>query len=497
MSEAQSILATLSRHAGATPERLALICGHHRITFAELHHYVERVAGHLARTVPKGRGIALHLPNGTTLVLLFLAACRAGREAQILDPAWPGASVDGVIAALSPALVVSQDAISATAGVCHHRIPADASFADVTDALGAEEGGLSLADPDPLTPFYVGFTSGSTGMPKGYRRHHRSWIESFKAGDREFEIGADDVVLLPGPLTHSLFLYGLAHGLHVGATVILCRQFRPTLVRRLIAEFAASVVYAVPTQLEMLLEADAVFPSMRQILSSGAKWPGRSRDQLRAQFPFARFAEFYGASELSFVTVAKDSDACPADSVGRAFAGVDLSIRDHLGRQLAPGEAGLVFVASPFLFTEYACGETGQPARLGEALSVGDVGVLDGGGFLRLVGRANRMIICAGRNVHPEEIEQVLDCHPAIMASGVLGISDPRRGERLMAVVRLRPQAGVTRADLIRHARIHLPLYKVPRRFAVAPSWPATSSGKTDFEALRRLFASGACGILR
>ncbi|MCL2716244.1 MAG: AMP-binding protein [Alphaproteobacteria bacterium] len=509
MREAETIIATLSRHAGATPERLALISGDHRIRFAELHREVERVAGYLARTVPEGRGVALHLPNGAVLALLFLAACRAGREAQILDPAWPGASTRSVIATLAPALVVSQDAISGIAGVRHHRIDPEASFADVAAALGAvEAGGFSLpdpevgvADPAPCTPFHVGFTSGSTGMPKGYRRHHRSWIESFRASNREFGIGADDSVLLPGPLTHSLFLYALGHGLHVGATVILCRQFRPTLVRHLVAEFAASVIYAVPTQLEMILEAGngggECFPGVRWILSSGAKWQGRSMAKLRAQFPHAHFAEFYGASELSFVTVAKDSDACPADSVGRAFEGVDLSIRDHLGRQLPRGEAGLVFVASPFLFTEYACGEAGQLVRQGEALSVGDVGIVDASGFLHLVGRASRMIISSGRNVHPEEIERVLDCHPAIMASAVLGIADALRGERLTALLQLRPQATVTRADLIRHARSFLPLYKIPRRFALAPLWPLTSSGKSDFEALRSLFESGVCEILR
>ncbi|MDQ2081980.1 AMP-binding protein [Xanthobacteraceae bacterium Astr-EGSB] len=501
MTVASTITATLSRHAGATPDRLAVVCDEHAVSWRELDRAVNRLAGHLAKLVPAGRGVALHLANGPALVLLFLAACRAGREAQILDPSWPADMTRLVIAALSPGIVVSGDAAAVAGAVAASVVDPHGPFDRVADALGADPSCAPIAESDPLTPFYVGFTSGSTGTPKGYRRHHKSWIESFRAGDREFDIGADDVVLAPGSLTHSLFLYGLAHGLHVGATVVLCRQFRPNLVNRLITTQRVSVIYGVPTQLEMLIEAavhDGMPPvaGVRWILSSGAKWQGRAIAEMRRRFPAASFAEFYGASELSFVTVAKADEDVPPDSVGRPFAGVDLTIRDHLGRCLPPGEAGRVFVASPYLFMEYACGSETPLSRHGDAVSVGDVGILDERGFLRLVGRANRMIVTSGKNVHPEEIERVLEGHPAVLAAGVLGIVDERRGERLVALIRLARGARVASSELIGHARPILPLYKIPRRFAVPPHWPATSSGKTDFDALRRAWDSGACELL-
>jgi long-chain acyl-CoA synthetase len=502
VTETSTITATLPRHAVETPDRWAVVCGDHVVTWRELDRAVNRLAGHLARVVPAGRGVALHLSNGPALVLLFLAACRAGREAQILDPSWPPDMIRLTIAALSPGIVVSGDP-AAVAGIAAASMIVDphGPFDVVADALGASRSYAAVAEPDPLTPFYVGFTSGSTGTPKGYRRHHRSWIESFRAGDREFDIGAGDVVLSPGGLTHSLFLYGLAHGLHVGATVVLCRQFRPDLVNRLIARQRASVVYGVPTQLEMMIEAAIhegapPFAGVRWILSSGAKWQGRAIGELRRRFPAARFAEFYGASELSFVTVARDDEDVPPESVGRPFIGVDLTIRDHCGRCLPPGEAGRVFVASPFLFMDYACGSETPLSRHGDAVSVGDVGVLDERGYLRLVGRANRMIVTSGKNVHPEEIERVLEGHPAVRAAGVVGVVDERRGERLVALLRLGEGVQVTSSDLIGHARPSLPLSKIPRRFAVPPHWPTTSSGKTDFDALRRIWDSGACELL-
>ncbi|MGY3564283.1 long-chain acyl-CoA synthetase [Bradyrhizobium sp. USDA 4463] len=502
MTQASTITATLSRHARETPDRPAVVCDNHAVSWKDLDQAVNRLAGHLAKVVPAGRGVALHLPNGPALVLLFLAACRAGREAQILDPSWSTETARLTIAALSPGIVVSGDATFAGETEALAVVDPHGPFEAVADAIGAGPLSAAMAEPDPLTPFYVGFTSGSTGMPKGYRRHHRSWIESFRAGDREFDIGADDIVLAPGALTHSLFLYALAHGLSVGSTVILCRQFRPNLVNRLIVSHRVSVIYGVPTQLEMMIEAamrdgSPPFVSVRWMLSSGAKWQGRALAELRRQFPTARFSEFYGASELSFVTVAKDDEDVPSDSVGRPFAAVCLTIRDHLGRCLPPGETGQVFVASPFLIMEYACGNKTLLPRHGDAVSVGDIGMLDARGFLRLAGRASRMIITAGKNVHPEEIERVLEGHPAVAVAGVLGAVDERRGERLVALLRLGPDGRIAPSDLISHARLSLPLYKIPRRFAVPPHWPMTSSGKTDFHALRRLWESGDCEVLR
>lgn len=501
MIDHQTITATLPRHARAHPNRIAVVCDGHTIVWRDLDQAVDRLATHVADVVPAGRGVALHLSNGPALVLMFLAAARAGREAQILDPNWPIGTVRLAIRALSPGLVISQDSELADQAEMVTVVDPHGPFEAVADAIGASTSFQVVAEPDPLTPFYVGFTSGSTGVPKGYRRHHLSWVESFRAGDREFDINAKDVVLAPGALTHSLFLYGLAHGLHVGATVILCRQFRPNLVCRLIARHKASVLYGVPTQLEMIIETAArdrapAVAAMRWILSSGAKWQGRAMEELREHFPGARFVEFYGASELSFITVAKDDEDVPPDSVGRAFAGVDLSIRDHRGRCLPPGEVGQVFVASPFVFIDYAYGDATALLRDGDAVSVGDVGVLDTRGHLRLVGRASRMIITSGKNVHPEEIERVLEGHPAVMAAAVLGADDDRRGERLVALLKLQSQAPIAASDLIAHARDYLPLYKIPRRFVLPQQWPLTSSGKNDFQALRRLWESEPYEVL-
>jgi len=487
-----SITEPLSHHAARTPDRAALVFEEQRISWRDLDHEINRLASVIAAATPAGSGVALHLPTGPALALLFLAVARAGREAQVLDPDWPAEMTRAILAQLSSALLISFDARFAGDRAIVLADPLS-SFTQLGTILGAAPEATPVAAPDGLEPFYVGFTSGSTGLPKGYRRHHRSWTESIRHDAKEFGIGAEDVILAPGTLTHSLFLYALVHGLNVGARVILCRKFRPDTVVRLIEAERATVLYAVPAQLQMIVKAagDVPLVSMRWVLSSGAKLPAEQREPLRRVFPNARIAEFYGASETSFMTVAKADEGSPETSVGRAFSGAVVTIRDRAGRSLRAGKTGYVFVESPFLFMNYACGESSDLLRHGNAVSVGDIGYLDADGFLHLVGRASRKIVTSGKNVYPEEIERVLERHPAVAAAAVLGAPDASRGERLIGLINTRADAIVAASELIAYLRAVLPLYKVPRVYASVPEWPLTRSGKTDFDRLRQAWSAG------
>ncbi|MDI4657020.1 AMP-binding protein [Xanthobacter autotrophicus] len=478
-----SITRHLARHGAERPHAPALTCEGETLTFGALAALVQRCAARFA-AAPEG-GIALDLPNGAALAVLFLAAAHAGREGQVLDPAWPAGQRADILARIRPGVLVS---CGADADV---RLSPAQGLAGLAEVVGVGTDAVTVP-PHPDLPFYVGFTSGSTGLPKGYRRAHRSWIESFDADTREFGIGSDDALLAPGALTHSLFLYALARGLDAGAHVILSKSFRPRAVADLARRHKASVLYGVPTQLALLLdhlEAEgATLDPVRLVLCSGAKWPAGRKALLSRHLPKAGFAEFYGASELSFITVAKGGEPVPEGSVGRAFDGVRLAIRDKAGRRLPVGRTGLVFVESPFLFLDYATGDSPDLLRHGPQISVGDMGRLDAAGFLTLAGRAKRMIVTSGKNLYPEEVERQLELHPAIAAAAVMGVPDGKRGERLVAFVLPDEGAQMTRADLVAWLRPRLALFKVPRLYARVARWPLTASGKTDFAAVARLW---------
>lgn len=490
-----SITAALSIHGRRQQDGIAIRFEHHQLSWSRLDEIIHRLAAHIASIVPARQALALHLPNCPLLALLFLAAARAGREAQVLDPAWPNELLARVMQQLSPPLSVTTDGEVAER---HRAVLVDRTigFEDAAEALGASGTYRPVPEPPPTLPFYVGFTSGSTGIPKGYRRNHQSWLDSFEGDGAEFNIGPDDVILAPGPMSHSLALYALVRGLNAGAKVVFCHRFRPDSVLRLIRQEGVTVLYGVPAQLGLILDSgdrtrDVQADKVRLILSTGAKWPTEDNRRLNRLFPSAEFCEFYGCSELGYLTLAKASENVPALSVGRAFPGVGITIRDHVGRQLPTGQAGLVFAESPLLFMGYACGDEGGGSRAGKAMSVGDVGYFDEQGFLYLVGRASRMIISSGRNIHPEEIESVLRSHPMISSAAVVGLSDKQRGERLVALLQCNDGQPPTRADIIRYVRGKLPLYKVPRHYGLIGHWPTTPLGKPDFVALRDAWATG------
>ncbi len=420
------------------------------MTAAELHAAAEPVARALAgRPGPVG----LLLPDRTDTLVAFLAALRAGRPAVVLQHAFTAAER---AAALE-----------------------DAGCEEVLTELPCDSGdsplGLTPRGEDPM--FYVGFTSGSSGRPKAFARRLRSWTDSFAATSTVFAIG--DRVVLPGPLDHSLFLFGAVHAMWTGADVVTLPRFDPDAV---LAELtgAPATVYLVPTMLHALAErATAPLLRVRSVVCGGAKLEARHWTEAAELFPHARTRELYGASELSFVTVA-DGPPRVEGEVGRPFPGVELDLRD-----------GVVHVRSPYLFAGYLRrGALEPPALTADGFAtVGDLGERLPDGALRLTGRASNLVVTGGKNVHPEEVEAALAGVPGVAAAGVTGRPDPYWGERLCAYVVLdRPVAA---ADALAALRARLAAHKVPKELRTVPRLPRTASGKLARAELARWAAAG------
>ena len=333
----------------------------------------------------------------------------------------------------------------------------------------------------------IGTTSGTTGMAKRYRRSQQSWIESFKADQIEFGLSCDDVIIAPGSLSHSLFSYALCQGLYRGATVVLSESFRPDRVLAQISRHSGTVLYGVPTQLKMLLrqaqiQSEGPMVSVRWALSSGARWFAEMAPQIQQLFPAAKIGEFYGASELSFVTLALHGwdSTLPVGSVGRPFHDVLIDAPAH-------GAIDKIWVHSAGLFENYL---SEPPADFSERvdaqgrrwLSIGDLGWQDQNGYLFLVGRESRKIVTSGKNLYPEEVELLLMSHPAVQQAAIIGVPDALRGERLLALVQV--QGPVNRSDLMAFLQTQADDYKIPREFRLLENWPYTASGKTDFVAI-------------
>jgi long-chain acyl-CoA synthetase len=412
----------------------------------------------------------------------------------------------------NPRLIISKRVFEASAleRAIHSRLQTITDPLAITfdPALGLEEqvitGLARLAAGFPI----VGTTSGSTGLAKKYRRTQESWRASFAADHHEFGLNEHDVLIAPGSLQHSLFSYALCHGVSIGATVVLSESFRPDRVLEQIEQYQGTVLYGVPTQLKLIVQqarGDAfgrargkTFPSVRWVLSSGARWFSEILPELKRSFPNACIAEFYGASELSFVSLALHTNdaTLPQGSVGRPFHGTQIQI------ELANEKTGKIWVCSQGLFDSYIDKPPSDFSEKTDAdgkrwCSVGDLGWMDEQGYLFLTGRESRKLVVSGKNLYPEEVEQLLLSHPHIEEAAVLGVPDNLRGERLVAAVKFscnEPEAergdqafALSSAELIAFLKPLIEDFKLPRHYVTINDWPRTATGKTDFSALQNL----------
>jgi long-chain acyl-CoA synthetase len=451
--------APLAHWASVRGSAVAISDGLRRLTFAELYTAVQQRAAALSQAQAPATLWVDDSATSLHQLVEFLAVISSGRCAAMADPDWPAAVRETMREQISQLPTV-------------------------------------LPELQTTSPFYIGFTSGSTGLPKGFRRHHRSWTESFRICVDTFGPDAASGILSPGRSSHSLFLFGMLLGLWTGAGVVIQDKFSASRALDTLRQGRTPCLIAVPSQLVLMLEiaarqGTAPIEATRLIMISGARWARHRTAELQALFPQARIIEFYGASETSFIAWMDADVNAPAQVVGQPFANVEIDIRDAE----APGAPGLIFVRSAMLFMDYMGAITDVKAdataaiRDGDWLSVRDMGHLDEQGRLCLAGRQNRMITTQGKNLFSEELESVLTAHPGIAKASVQGVEDALRGMKVVAVVQ--PESGYSgelhAAELSAWCRNQLEAYKAPKRYFVCDDWPLTASGKTDHAALALL----------
>jgi long-chain acyl-CoA synthetase len=448
--------APLAHWAQTRAHVVAMDDGHQQLTFAQLH---DAVVQHAEILIRQHAPATIFVDDQHSIIdqmVTFMGIIYSGRCAAVSDPDWPNPVREGVRHELGTALTVP-------------------SF---------------LNNATPTTPFYIGFTSGSTGVPKGFRRHHQSWTESLRVCLDTFGPDAARCVMAPGRFSHSLFLFGMVLGLWSGAGVVVQERFSTTRLMETLRSGRTPCLVAVPSQLLLMLELATrrqLLPieGVRLILISGARWMRDRTEALQALFPKARIVEFYGASETSFMAWMDADASAPPHAVGKPFSNVEVDIR----QPQPPLGTGQIFVRSPMLFTDYvgAASDHTAAVRDGEWLSVRDMGYLDAQGYLCMVGRENRMVVTQGKNLFPEEVESVLLSCATVSQASVLGVPDAIRGQQVVAIVCTANEADAPSTKmLIELCRKQLESYKVPKRFFVCDDWPMTASGKTDHPALAK-----------
>ncbi|WP_261130663.1 AMP-binding protein [Bacillus sp. Marseille-Q3570] len=483
------ILDWITKQAKIHPNEIALKSEYGTITYDELIDKIDIAASLLYKRKPLTDGtIAIYFPeNHMEFVIYFLAASSLGWKAVPIDPKLPIEKAKMILEDSEADVLVSDSQ--------HQWWDGEMFLAGQELSYTFKMENIPKATPDSI--FYLGYTSGTSGKPKGFIRTQESWTESFRNTAFEYKLRVGDQVIITGSLAHSLFLYGTLHALSTGSTVELLDHFSAEATAGRIRNDKRTIVYVVPTMLEALLnESYPQWEAVDLIISSGSKWNVERRRWIENTFSNAECIEFYGASELSFVSILhQDAVSTKVDSVGRPFTGVEVSIRDDQLQEVPYGEVGTLYVRSKMVFKGYQNlpAETANIFIDGEWATAGDLARMDEEGYIYLVGRANQMIISGGLNIYPEEVERVIQLVSAVEECAVIGVPDIYWGEKVVAFIKWR-QGQEGRDALLKEICLQdLPKYKCPKEFITVDEFPYTVSRKIARKELIHLYPEG-CG---
>lgn len=501
----RNLIDLLNRSADQFGDGVAAIYRGDPVSFANLREMVERFSRALrAIGIGPGDRVALVMPNCLHSIVCYLGAIRAGAIAVPVNIRLKPEETRFILGDVGARVLVAHERTwPAVSDALEGLESVEQVLSIGVEAEGVAEVEALMADPGPafeppeIAPGDVAaiiYTSGTTGLPKGAMLTHANVLFNVQSTIRGHGFRPDDVHLLIVPLFHVTGLNTIMPtSLFLGSTLVISAGTNPRALFELIERHRCTTVFTVPTTTIMLAAepslGDYDLSSLRLIGYSGAPMPVRAIERLRELFPGVALHNFYGLTEsTSVTTVLPDEFALShAESIGRIVPELEAKIADEAGNALPAGEVGELLVRGPSIFAGYYQ----RPEATAEALEpegwlhTGDKALMDEDGFIFLRGRTKEMIIVAGENVYPVEVENVLARHPDIREAAAVGVEHPVLGEVVKAVVVARPGASLSESDLRRWCSERLASYKVPQRVEFRDELPRNPSGKVIKRLLR------------
>ncbi|MEZ5979745.1 MAG: long-chain-fatty-acid--CoA ligase [Planctomycetota bacterium] len=496
--------ALLRRQSCERGDVTAFVCAERRTSYAELDARTDRVAAALARDgIGPGDRIAFLGRDSEHAYEVVLGAAKLG--AVTLGVNWRLAppEIEFVLRDAGAKLLLADDEFAGRAAGAEVRtLSTEREYAGWRDAANPAAPRVDATEDDVVVQMY---TSGTTGRPKGVMLAHRSFFAVMRAlrraGDPWVGWSGDDVSLLVIPSFHIGGLWWAMTGLVAGATNVVLPAFDARATVAAIERHRVTKVCLVPAMIRMVLSepslATADVSSLGCVVYGGSPIPRttlvEAQERLRCDF-----AQIYGLTETgnTAVCLRPEEHADPESELllaaGRPYPEVEVKIVDDDGATLPPRAVGEIWIRSPANMTGY----WNRPEATAETLRdgwvvTGDAGYLDETGHVYVCDRKKDMILYAGENVYPAEIEAVLVAHDGVAEAAVIGVPDERWGELVKALVVLEPGARPTKRELLAHCREGLADFKVPKSIDFVDTLPRTPSGKLKKAELRAPYWEG------
>lgn len=503
----------LNRNAQVRAEKLATVAAGRARTWSQLRRDVAKLAAAISSMgVGPGDRVGLLGANSDRYLEASLAVAWVGAVLVPLNTRWSAAELEYALTDAGASLLIVDESFADAGRAAGDRVklaqtPVVTPASDLPDLVHAAEACEPLPDArlsgQALAGIY--YTGGTTGRPKGVMVTPLGLWTSAVAFAAEAGIRDDARYLHAAPMFHLADVALSLATTIAGGVHHFLPAFDPQALASRVAEDRISHLLLVPTMLRMLLQdpgcAGADLTSLQCLAYGASPIDDTTLVAAMARLPGCAFIQGYGQSELSpLISVLPPERhvvvgplAGKLRSAGRASACVELEVVDPEGRSLPVGAVGEVRVRGPGVMLGYWKRPEETAAVLREGwVYTGDAGYLDADGLLFLVDRLKDMIVSGGENVFSAEVENALASHPAVAQCAVIGVPDPRWGERVQGIVVLRPGRAATEAELITWCRERIAPYKAPRSITFrAEALPLSAAGKVLKRELRAPFWDG------
>jgi 2-aminobenzoate-CoA ligase len=478
----------------------AIVCGGRTVSYGELQAQVDR-AGHALRALgvrPADR-VVLRMPNSQELIAAWLALQKIGATAVTTATALRARELVQIIRDARPAVCVVDPGLRAElerAEQMLDRMPPVLSSSELAGREGALEPHLPI-EPDAV-PAVIAYTSGIEADAKGVcHSPHQILAATDAYAGGVLGLTASDVIGGVIPLS---FAYGLGallvFPLRFGASVVLDEEFNPDLLLSTIANHHVTVLFGTATCYRLLLRVADVgrrfdLRSLRICVSAGEpleaevtlEWMRRTGVDL---------IDSFGTTEMFHVFLASHPGAVVPGSVGVPVPGYEVKLVDERFEEVPVDTPGRLAVRGRTACRYWRRGAQGTSVRDGWHLT-GDLLIKDRRGHYWFHRRADDLIVSAGYNISPAEVEQALLSHPAVAEAAVVGVPDQVRHRIAAAVLVVRPDARLDPdvvAAVHAHVQTELASFKCPRRYEIVDTLPRTPEGAPDRQAVRRRLAT-------
>jgi long-chain acyl-CoA synthetase len=466
------------QRADSQPNQLVILGPHEdtRITYGAFQRDIQRLAEQLHTAgIQAGMNIGLHYPSSQTYIAFTYALWTCGASVTPIPVELAHEEQQQILHHIAiDAMISTQRLKDVWTPFILGKAVELTEPAELLTLKKCRESPSQLAQ---LNPAFIRFTSGTTGDAKGVVLSHETIYQRIQAANQGLHLcSTDRIVWLLSMAYH--FAVSIVAYLTFGATIILCKNSFGSTILQSANRHHATIIYGAPTHYELMTHdrSSQVLPPLRLAIVTTARLPAAVAEAFYQRFGLP-LNETYGIIEVGLPAVNLEQPRTKQGSVGKLLPAYALQLQHH-----GDETVGEILLRGPGLLDAYY-----DPWQLRAAilqphhgwLATGDLGMIDDAGFLTIVGRSKEMISVAGMKFFPQEVETVLERHPAIQAACVFGVKAPRWGEIPLAhLVLTEGTAPPSETALKNYCTQHLASYKIPSQFQWVNHLTRTASGK-------------------